>query len=276
MSRTVDEGDRKLFKPHKNQHRNMLEKLAIDASPQALGCNVSLREGEQNTIAEAIVRLSRTADKQSCKDFVLGKKQLITVPLKLNGKATWDKTLNQNKKQHDNSMDICTWKFGELQPCENIQSYFQCPKCEHVEHSTCKNFQTNDLDNKQRCNGCSIMTKVVDWKCTCGTNWHRCNVHRHCGPVQKVTSGMSNAKRELKLETMANHVESSKAPRLDYSMSHEQMLEQETMRSKRKRMEEDEWMNEPTIDLGVPRIKTIRIASLGPCLRSRFVHPGGQ
>ena len=87
---------------------------------------------------------------------------------------------------------------------------------------------------------------------------------------------MSNAKRELKPETMANHVESSKALRLDYSMSHEQMLEQETMRSKRKRMEEDEWMNEPTIDLGVPRSKTIRIASLGPCLRSRFVHPGGQ
>ena len=87
---------------------------------------------------------------------------------------------------------------------------------------------------------------------------------------------MLNAKRESKPETTENHAESRKAPRLDYSMSHEQMLEQETMRGKRKRMEEDEWMNEPTIDLGVPRIKTIRIASLGPCLRSRFVHPGGQ
>ena len=87
---------------------------------------------------------------------------------------------------------------------------------------------------------------------------------------------MSHAKRESKPETIENHAESRKAPRLDYSMSHEHMLEQETMRGKRKRMEEDEWMNEPTIDLGVPRIKTIRIASLGPRLRSRFVHPGGQ
>ena len=87
---------------------------------------------------------------------------------------------------------------------------------------------------------------------------------------------MLNAKRESKPETTENHAESRKAPRLDYSMSHEHMLEQETMRGKRKRMEEDEWMNEPTIDLGVPMIKTIRIASLGPCLRSRFVHPGGQ
>ena len=87
---------------------------------------------------------------------------------------------------------------------------------------------------------------------------------------------MSNAKRELKPETMANHVVSRTAPRLDYSMSHELMLEQETMRGKRKRMEEDAWMNETTIDLGIPRIKTIRLASLGPRLRSRFVHPGGQ
>ena len=101
-------------------------------------------------------------------------------------------------------------------------------------------------------------------------------MHRHCGPVKKDPSGMSNAKRELKPETMAKYAGHQKAPRLDYSMSHAQMLEQETMRGKRKRMEEDEWMNEPTIDLGVPRIKTIRIASLGPRLRSRFVHPGGQ
>ena len=87
---------------------------------------------------------------------------------------------------------------------------------------------------------------------------------------------MSKAKRELKPEATARDAGHNKAPRLDYSMSHEHMLEQETRRDKRKRKDEDEWMNEPTIDLGVPRIKTIRVASFGPCLRSRFVHPGGQ
>ena len=40
-------------------------------------------------------------------------------------------------------------------------------------------------------------------------------------------------------------------------------------------MEENEWMNEPTIELGIHRIKTIRIAFLGPILRSKFVYPGG-
>ena len=58
-------------------------------------------------------------------------------------------------------------------------------------------------------------------------------------------------------------------------MNIEQMLEHETRREKRKRMEEDEWIKEPTIDLGIPRIKTIRINSLGPILRRKFVHPAG-
>ena len=86
---------------------------------------------------------------------------------------------------------------------------------------------------------------------------------------------MSKAKREQIFEAKANDAAVKKAPRLDYSMSHERMLEQETRRDKRKRMEEDEWMNEPTIDLGIPRIKSIRMASLGPRLRRKFVHPGG-
>ena len=82
-------------------------------------------------------------------------------------------------------------------------------------------------------------------------------------------------KREQTPEANENNAAAAKALRLNYSMGHEQMLEHETKRDKRKRMEEDEWMNEPTIDLGTPRIKSIRIASLGPRLRRKFVHPGG-
>ena len=86
---------------------------------------------------------------------------------------------------------------------------------------------------------------------------------------------MAKMKREQTPEANENNAAAAKALRLNYSMSHEQMLEQETKRDKRKRMEEDEWMNEPTIDLGTPRIKSIRIASLGPRLRRKFAHPGG-
>ena len=66
-----------------------------------------------------------------------------------------------------------------------------------------------------------------------------------------------------------------KAPKLGQSMPLELMLAQETQRAKRTRQEEDDWLREPTIDLGVPRIKSIRVASLGPNLRRKFVHPGG-
>ena len=275
IARTVDEGDKKWFKPHKNQDSNVFGKLAIEANPPSVNCNISLREGEQIKIAEAIVRLSRTADKKSCNDFVHGRKQLNIIPLKLNGKAGWDKTLVERKCQQENLQDICTWKNRDLHLCESTPSYFQCPKCEHVEHSTCKSFQTKDLDVKQKCNGCNNSTKVVEWKCTCGKPWHRCDVHRHSIPGRNQPSDMAKIKREQTPEANENNAAAAKALRLNYSMSHEQMLEHETKRDKRKRMEEDEWMNEPTIDLGIPRIKSIRIASLGPRLRRKFVHPGG-
>ena len=92
---------------------------------------------------------------------------------------------------------------------------------------------------------------------------------------KKDASDVCTTKRERSSEEMGNNADHKKAPKLDYSMAFEQMLEQETRREKRKRVEEDEWMNAPTIELGVPGIKSIRIASLGPLLRRKLVHPGG-
>ena len=66
-----------------------------------------------------------------------------------------------------------------------------------------------------------------------------------------------------------------KAPKLDHSMPMELMLAKETQRAKRKRQEEDDCLQEPTFELGETRIKSIRVASLGPNLRRKFVHPGG-
>jgi transcription elongation factor Elf1 len=233
-----------------------------------------LKEGEQEKNAEAFVRLSRSADKQSCKDFVQGIKQLSTVPLKLNGKASWDKMLDAALDEQQNSQDICTWKKGDTHYGESAPNYFQCPKCEHVEQSSCKNFQTKDLDTKQRCNGCNISTKVSEWKCTCRNHWHNCDVHRHCVPVMNARE-MSITKRERNFEDTEDAARIKKAPKLDYSIPIEQMLEQEIRQEKRKRMEEDEWLKSPTFELGFPRIKTIRVATLTPNLKRKFIHPGG-
>ena len=121
---------------------------------------------------------------------------------------------------------------------------------------------------------CNISTKVAEWKCTCRKYWHNCDAHMHCTPVRNA-SDQSKAKRERISEDKEDAARSKKVPKLDYSIPIEQMLEQETRRAKRTRLEEDEWLNEPTIDLGILRIKSIRVASLGPNLRKKFVHPGG-
>ena len=86
---------------------------------------------------------------------------------------------------------------------------------------------------------------------------------------------MSIRKRERNFEDMEDAARINQAPKLDYSIPIEQMLEQEIRQAKRKRMEEDEWMNLPTFEIGFPRIKSIRVASLTPNLRKKFIHPGG-
>ena len=86
---------------------------------------------------------------------------------------------------------------------------------------------------------------------------------------------MINTKRERNSEDTEDAARINQAPKLDYSIPIEQMLEQEIRNAKRKRVEDDEWMNSPTFELGVPRIKSIRVASLTPNLRKKFIHPGG-
>ena len=81
--------------------------------------------------------------------------------------------------------------------------------------------------------------------------------------------------REHTSEEKAKAKVIQKIPKLDHSMPIEQMLAQETQNAKRKRLEEDEWLQMPTFEVGKPRIKSIRVASLGPNLRKKFLHPGG-
>ena len=56
--------------------------------------------------------------------------------------------------------------------------------------------------------------------------------------------------------------------------SYEDMLAEDVRSAKRARDEDVEWMSEPSIVLGTPMIKSIRVSSLGPILKKRFIHPG--
>ena len=57
--------------------------------------------------------------------------------------------------------------------------------------------------------------------------------------------------------------------------SYDELLAEDLRRAKRKRDEDDEWEHEPFFFLGKPRIISIKVSSLGPALKRRFIHPGG-
>jgi len=64
---------------------------------------------------------------------------------------------------------------------------------------------------------------------------------------------------------------------VSFPNTYEEMLEQDVKTAKRTREYEEELLAtnfEPNIDLGIPTIKSIRVSSLGPILKKRFIHPG--
>ena len=63
----------------------------------------------------------------------------------------------------------------------------------------------------------------------------------------------------------------AKVARTEGPLSYTDMLAEDERNAKRIRKDDDEWFTEPTICLGVPRIKTIKLSSLGPILKKRFV-----
>ena len=137
----------------------------------------------------ALVHLSRTITKANCNEFVSHERQIIPTVLKLNGKASWDSTLRNKQAAHIANMEEeRTWKRSISQRnSDRTPVYFQCPKCTHIENSSCKAFQVYDLDKKQKCNGCETLTQINIWKCQCSLYWHNCSTHRYSvGSQQKI------------------------------------------------------------------------------------------
>ena len=86
-----------------------------------------------------------------------------------------------------------------------------------------------------------------------------------------LTSVKNQSKNESKndLQT-AEEKEKAKQARMFGPIPHEDLLAEDVRVAKRNRDEDDEWAAEPTINLGVPKIKSIKVRSLGPILNERF------
>ena len=68
----------------------------------------------------------------------------------------------------------------------------------------------------------------------------------------------------------------TKRPRAYGNNVYENLLIEDQDRAKRKHDESMDWESQPSIILGLPKIKRIRVASLCPPLKRRFIHPGGE
>ena len=150
--------------------------------------------------------------------------------------------------------------------------YFRCPSCTHLESNVCKVFRLGDLEKKQKCNACRKSNTVSRWKCVCNTYWHKCLQHRHCW-----SADMKHAEKPARPRAEPQTADTSaKRPKVYGANVYEVMLKEDHDRAKRKLQETCEWTSEPTFILGTPRIRSIKVSSLCPPLKKRFIHPGGE
>ena len=77
-------------------------------------------------------------------------------------------------------------------------------------------------------------------------------------------------KTKKRIAKTAEEKEEAKKARMFGPIPHENLLAEDVRVAKRNRDEDEEWAAEPTIILGVPKIKSIRVATLGPILNERF------
>jgi len=77
-------------------------------------------------------------------------------------------------------------------------------------------------------------------------------------------------KTKKRIAKTAEEKEEAKKARMFGPIPHENLLAEDVRVAKRNRDEDDEWAAEPTINLGVPKIKSIKVRSLGPILNERF------
>ena len=81
---------------------------------------------------------------------------------------------------------------------------------------------------------------------------------------------MKRETNSQKISGLANTTRPTKHARMFGPEPFEEMLAEDVRAAKRNRDDDIEWAAEPTIILGIPRITSIKVASLGPHLSKRF------
>ena len=135
--------------------------------------------------------------------------------------------------------------------------------------NSCDPFQHNDLDKQIKCNACQTKTKVASWRCGCDQFWHRCPRHRDS--TSSRDSGCMKLKTRKQTPANASSNKMARTTRQVGPDSHEWLLAEDVAWDKRKRELVDNWIDEPTITLGISKINRINPSFLGPSLKRRFL-----
>ncbi len=175
--------DIELFKPSGDHSANLIG-VGLTGKHPALSFNIAIDEDQQRGIARHLIRLGRTLPAAKAEAFLDCTCRLIPRALVLKGKAKWDAAIS--RMPHQRSVKI-TEKGLHPPPIPALlaeDAFLLCTLCKIAANSLVLGIQSYNLDAKTRCRGCGQISRIKDWSCTCGTEWHLCLVHYHLHDTQ--------------------------------------------------------------------------------------------
>ena len=154
-----------------------------------------------------------------------------------------------------------------MHPTHPLTAFFECPRCQKVEPSTCKVFQYNDIDRKHKCARCNKTSQIKSWKCGCGIEWQRCAIHRYSTLLEKTPNNMQPTKGQTQ-SVLATLKRKRKAT--SSLVTFDEILADD-IRMDDHRLDQKNRDREPNdIILGMRKHKAVRPNLLGPILKMRF------
>ena len=150
-------------------------------------------------------------------------------------------------------------------------TFLECPLCNKVEPTTCKDFHHHDLEHKHSCFACKKHSAIKLWRCPCKICWPCCPTHKGINASREsyrntANDGETRSEQQATKRRKADNLPPSESQRPSY----EQLKADDIRRNLKRKMpppSDDERM----ITLGNASPNNVTANLLGPSLCKRFM-----
>ena len=161
-----------------NARRNRLETIAISNKHAAIKGMPQMSDEDARRISSAILAMRGVNQRKKKQAHQDGNLKLHRRPLAYKGLSrAWLRNFTNIKDEEDWTKAPMT--ADEPSEAKRPLNQIGCPECGHRQDSANNKFRAKTGFGQMTCQRCRRITKSSNWRCDCGIEWHRCQMHVH-------------------------------------------------------------------------------------------------